>query len=243
VSPTGPAVGPVDELAAVFARMSGLLLSGETVDCAVRLVTGLAAETLPGSVGAGISLFDELGRRETTGASVALVERADELQYELGEGPCLSAWAGRILVRIDDIAAAGCWPRWTRAAEQLGVRSSVSAPLVAGNRALGAIKVYATRPAAYDAVAERRLTMFAAQTAILLAHAQSPDVAPSYTEALVETLRSRDTISTAKGIVMAREGVGEDGAMAILLAQAQRSSRTLRETAQGLVRSTVHPRR
>jgi GAF domain-containing protein len=242
VSLTGPAVA-VDELVAVFAGMSGLLLSGETVDCAVRLVTGLAAETLPGSAGAGISLFDEAGRRETTGASDELVERADALQYEFGEGPCLSAWAGRVLVRVDDTAAADRWPRWTRAAERLGVRSSVSAPLVAGDRALGALKVYATRPAAYDAVAERRLTMFAAQAAMLLAHARSADAARSYSEALVETLRVRDTISTAKGIVMAREGVGEDSATAILMARAQRNSRTLRETAQGLVRSTVRPRR
>ena len=69
---TGTA-GPVDELATVFARMSGLLLSEETVHSSVRLVTSLAADTMPGAIGTAVSLLDAAGRRETTGASDELV--------------------------------------------------------------------------------------------------------------------------------------------------------------------------
>ncbi len=242
-SSTGPSGGPVDELTAVYARMSGLLLSQETVDSTVHLMTGLAAETMPGSVGAGISLLDESGRRETAGASSELVERADDLQYELGEGPCLAARTGRVLVRVDDTATDRRWPRWSRAVEPLGLRACMSAPLVAGDRALGALKVYADRAGAYDASAERRLTMFAAQAAVLLANARSVEATRRYSEALVEALRSRDVISTAKGIVMATEGVGEGGAIALLTARAQRSARSLRDTASGVVRSTARLRR
>ena len=111
-----------DELSAVFARMSGLLLSEETVATALRLVTSLATDTIPGTVGAGVTLIDETGRKSTTGASDPLVERADSLQYELGHGPCLTAWAGRTVVRIDDIAADPRWPEWSAAVEPLGLR-------------------------------------------------------------------------------------------------------------------------
>src|SRR5215213_2879162 len=158
-----------DELSAIFARMSGLLLSEETVTTAVRLVTSLATDTIPGTVGAGVTLIDEAGRKATTGASDPLVERADSLQYQLGQGPCLTAWAGRTVVRIDDIPADPRWPEWSAAVEPLGLWAALSAPLVAGDVALGAIKVYADRPHAYDALAERLLWMFAAQAAILLA--------------------------------------------------------------------------
>ena len=48
-----------EELSAVFARMSGLLLSEETVSTAVRLVTSLAQDCIPGTVGAGVTLIDE----------------------------------------------------------------------------------------------------------------------------------------------------------------------------------------
>src|SRR3954465_12587456 len=80
-----------DELSVVFARMSGLLLSEETVGTAVGLVTALATDAIPGAVGAGVTLVDELGRKTTSGASDPVVEKADAAQYELDEGPCLVA--------------------------------------------------------------------------------------------------------------------------------------------------------
>lgn len=44
---------PLDEeLSTVFARMSGLLLTEETVESALGVVAALALDTVPGSVGA-----------------------------------------------------------------------------------------------------------------------------------------------------------------------------------------------
>ncbi|MEN3358574.1 MAG: hypothetical protein V7637_2556, partial [Mycobacteriales bacterium] len=75
-----------DELSGVFARMSGLLLSRETVQTALRLVTSLAAETVPGATGAGVTLMDEQGRRTTWAATEPEVERADALQVRARRG-------------------------------------------------------------------------------------------------------------------------------------------------------------
>jgi serine/threonine protein phosphatase PrpC len=58
-----------EELSVVYARMSGLLLSEETVTTAVGLVTAPATESIPGVVGAGVTLVDERGRRTTSAAS------------------------------------------------------------------------------------------------------------------------------------------------------------------------------
>jgi hypothetical protein len=81
-----------EELSAVFARMSGLLLSEETVGTAVGLITALATDAIPGTAGAGVTLVDERGAKTTSGASDPVVEKADSAQYELDEGPCLTAW-------------------------------------------------------------------------------------------------------------------------------------------------------
>lgn len=43
----------VGELSAVYARISGLVLSEESVATTLRLVTSLAKDTIPGTVGAG----------------------------------------------------------------------------------------------------------------------------------------------------------------------------------------------
>ena len=228
-----------DELSAVFARMSGLLLSEETVSTAVELITALATDAIPGAAGAGVTLVDERGCKTTSGASDPVVEKADTAQYELDEGPCLVAWAQRALIRIDEIGSDGRWPRWSRAVEPLGLRASLSAPLVAGDRSLGAVKVYARLPCAFDGHAEHLLVMFAAQAAILLANVQSADNARRLSDELKDALRSRDLIATAKGILMAREGIAEELAFSVLMAGAQRQHQTLREAAHALVSSTV----
>src|SRR4051794_41827272 len=85
--------------------MSGLLLSEETVSTAVGLVTALATDAIPGAVGAGVTLVDDRGGKTTSGASDPVVEKADSVQYELDEGPCLAAWAQRALVRLDEIGS------------------------------------------------------------------------------------------------------------------------------------------
>ena len=53
--PTTPDIPLADELAGVFARMSGLLLSEDTVATSLDLLGALAHETVAGSCGAGVS--------------------------------------------------------------------------------------------------------------------------------------------------------------------------------------------
>src|SRR3712207_8586869 len=60
----------------------------------------------------------------------------------------------------------------------------MSAPLVAGDTALGALKVYAAQPGSFDAHSERLLTLAAAQAAILVANAQTRERAQRQSEAL-----------------------------------------------------------
>ncbi len=160
------------ELAAALTQMAGLVLSHETVDTALELVTTLAATTTAGTLGAAVTVVDEHGKRSRA-ASDRLVEQADALQYELDEGPCLTAWRTRELVRIDDTTTDVRWPRWNDAAGRLGVRSVLSAPLLVTGESIGAMKVYCERPQNYGPHDEHVMRLLAAQAGILLANAQS----------------------------------------------------------------------
>jgi GAF domain-containing protein len=223
-------------LAGVLAEMGAVLLSGETVDSAVQLVTGLAVEAIPGSVGAGVTLVDPRGKRSTA-ASDALVERADALQYELDAGPCLTAWRDRVVVRIDDVPADPRWRQWADAVAPLGVSSVLSVPLLSGADCLGAMKVYALRPHAFDDQAERLLHLFAEQAAILLANTQTVSQARRLTSQLTVALETRDVIGQAKGILMARGAGSSAAAFSMLVESSQRSNTKLHEVARRLVAS------
>ena len=240
---SGGALPLAEELSVVFARMSGLLLSQETVATSLQLVTALAHDTVAASSGSGVTLIDAAGRRSAAATSQSPVQDADALQYQLNEGPCLTAWAHRTMVRIDDTTSETRWPRWCGAVQQLGVVSVLSTPLVAGDRALGAMKVYSPRPAAFDAEAERRLAMLAPQAAVLLANMQSHEAATDLSEGLRQALRSRDMIATAKGILMAHDGLDEDGAFALLVSASQREGTKLRDVAHAIVTATARRRR
>ncbi|NBH09912.1 GAF and ANTAR domain-containing protein [Amycolatopsis sp. SID8362] len=224
-----------DELAVVAARMSGLLLSRETVDSVLDLIVSLAGSTIRAAAGAGVTLVDDAGGLATTSASAPLVSAADTLQYDLGEGPCIAALHECAPVRIDDVTTERRWPRWCAAAAGAGLRSVLTAPMTTADGCHGAIKVYATVPGAFGPVDERALMTFAERAAVLVANARACARASRYSDRFKDTLRDRDRVTMAKGFLMGRDGLDEDAAFDRLLALARARGRTPAETAAELV--------
>jgi GAF domain-containing protein len=222
------------DLSVVFRGLSGVLLSDETLQSALRLVTGLATETVPGSSGAGVTLIDG-GRPVTTAASDAVVERADALQYDLDEGPCLDATRQLRVVRVDDLARETRWPAWTPDARALGIASLLSVPLHVRGDLSGALKVYASQPARFGEREERLLGMFAEQAVVLLANVRSREELERANLRLRETVRSRDLVSMAKGVLMAGRDLGERAAFAALVEASQQNDVPVREIAQRIL--------
>lgn len=228
-------LGPVDELAAVFTRVSGLLLTEQTVGIAVQTVTSLAVDTIAGSAGAGISLFNTQGAPTTSAATDTLVEQLDTLQYELDDGPCLNAWRDRAVVSSGSLDTEERWPGWSRRANELGVRSVLSAPLIDHGRALGAMKVYSTEGDAYGEREQDLLRRFATQAAIFVSNVVAAHVAGKVSDALRDTLHTRDLIATARGIVMVRRGMGVEEANRYLMSESYRSREVIRDVAERIV--------
>lgn len=237
---TGAEVEPAgQELTAVFARMSGLLLSQESLTTTLRLVTSLARKTLPHSMGAGVTLVDAAGHKTTAAGTDPIVTEADAMQYELDEGPCLTAWQQQASVRVDDTSTEQRWPHWTAQILPLGLRAALSTPLIAGDQSLGAMKVYAHTAGAFGDHDEQVLSMFAAQAAILVANLQALEAARSISDDLKAALRGRDVIAMAKGILISRDGADEGTALTTLARLAAQRRATLRDTAEATVRAAL----
>ncbi|WP_206785529.1 GAF and ANTAR domain-containing protein [Amycolatopsis sp. MtRt-6] len=227
---------PLDgELAAVAARMSGLLLSRESVDSVLELIVSLASATITAADGVGVTLVDADGGFVTSTASAPLVREADALQYELDDGPCMTALAGCSPQRIDDVATERRWRRWCAAVAGSGLRSAVTAPMVTEDGCHGAIKIYATTPGAFGPADERALATFAERAAVLVANARAYERASRFSDQFKLTLRDRDLITLAKGFLMGRDGLGEDAAFDRLLSLARGHGTSPAETAARLV--------
>lgn len=227
-----------DDLARVFLRMAGLQLSEETVQSALDLVCVLAQETIEGTSGAGVTLIRE-GKKVTAAYSdEEIVKQADDLQYELDEGPCLSAARDKTAYRIDSMSDETRWPRWAPAAAAMGIASCLSTPLLIRGATIGAIKVYSGQDSAYDNRSERILVLFSEQAAVLLTNMVEYSGATEMMAQLKEALVTRDTIGMAKGILMLQEGINEEQAFEMLRTVSQNENLKLRDIARAFVDRT-----
>ena len=182
-----------------------------------------------------MSLINGSGLRQTTAASDAVVAAADALQYEFGEGPCISAWASGETVRVENLASDRRWSRWAPAAAALGISSAVSCPLLSGDLALGAVKVYSDGGQPFRDGTVRLAELFAAQATLFVIHSHAREAAGTLSDRLQESLAQRDTISMAKGVLMARNGTGDEQALRELMMLSRQAGKPLARVAAELL--------
>ncbi|MGK7221279.1 GAF domain-containing protein [Kocuria flava] len=229
------AAEPRDELVAALTRLHAMLLEEPTAPGTLEQLTRITRRVVPAADAAGVSTIDADGTTITTAATDPVVETADALQYDLEEGPCLSAWASAGLQRLEDTAADTRWPAWSAAARDLGIRSVLSAPLVHGGETLGALKVYAREPAVFSAVDEHLLALVAGTAAALLAGGRRPTAPPLLSSALHEVLSHRQLVDRATGVLMERHRTGAAAARRRLEEAAVATGRTPEQVAGELL--------
>ncbi|ADX74500.1 GAF and ANTAR domain-containing protein [Pseudarthrobacter phenanthrenivorans] len=232
---------PLDELSTVIARIQGLLLTEEKVTTAVRLLARAAKESVPGTIGAGVSLLDARGRRTSSGYTDAIVRQADAIQYEYGEGPCLTAWAAEETVLVRDLNDEARWPEWRNGVAGLPILSVVSAPLMAGGESIGSLKLYAAAAGVYDGSSADLLQLFAAPAATLLSHIQASEAPQKMTEGLQASLFTRDQVNRACGVLMERLGISHEAALQLLIRQARQENAALQYISERVIAGTPAP--
>ncbi|MDF2826602.1 MAG: hypothetical protein K0R68_4010, partial [Mycobacterium sp.] len=105
-----------------------------------------------------------------------------------------------------------------------------------------AIKVYAGSAGAYDERAEDLLRRVAAQAAIFVSNVHIAAPADRIGDATKDTLRIRDLIATATGMVAARKGLDPDRAYRQLISLSRSARIPLAELAERMVASPTRPR-
>lgn len=222
-------------LAALLGSAAGGFLTEENASKAVQSLAYVLRDTIPNSAGAGASIINARGRRESSGATDPAVLRADKLQYELGQGPCLSAWAEQRAIIIQDTREENRWPLWTAAVADLPLRSVLSAPLTTDGRRIGAMKIYSPVPMAFDDHSVFLLERLAVPAAVLLGNATDREVRQRLSSQLVEALASRDMVSRAEGVLMERTNLTAAEALHMMLMASLNGDKPLHEIAREIV--------
>jgi transcriptional regulator with GAF, ATPase, and Fis domain len=222
------------DIASGVTELHDVLLSTQSIESFIQELAEQAAQLIADSLSCGITL--SRGRRpETVACSDELAGRVNSLQYDLGEGPCLTALADGRPVRCDDLAADDRWPRFTPQAVASGIRSVLSLPLIAQDRVIGALNLYARARVAFGETETRMAEKFAENAAGALALGQRLVSYAALTDQLRESLASRAVIDQAVGIIMGRESCTQDKAFAALRTASQNRNVKLRALAEEVV--------
>ncbi|MDQ0769322.1 GAF domain-containing protein [Pseudarthrobacter defluvii] len=227
-----------NELAALTGRMGGGFLTEENASKAVQSLAYVLKDSVPGSAGAGASIINVRGRRESTGATDPIVLQADRLQYELGQGPCLSAWAEQRPIIIQDTREETRWPLWTAAVADLPLRSVLSTPLTTEGRHIGALKVYSPLPLAFDDHSVFLIERLATPAAVMLGNVRDRESAQRLSTVLVDALTTRDLISNAQGVLMERMNITAHEALIVMLSAARGEDKPLHLVARDIISGT-----
>ncbi|MFW3169608.1 GAF and ANTAR domain-containing protein [Geodermatophilus sp. CPCC 206100] len=194
----------------------------------------LAARHTPSAQACGLTLARSSGA-VTVSATGPLAQRADEHQYEVDDGPCLEALRAGVVVRVEDMAAEQRWGRFPELAVGLGVRSSLSLPLVVEDRPQGALNLYSTEPRAFAADDETTAARWAEHASGALAVALRIADGDDRADQLLGGLDTRTTIGQAVGLLMSQERCTAEQAFDLLRLASQRRNVKLRDVAATLV--------
>ncbi|SHN84122.1 GAF domain-containing protein [Geodermatophilus obscurus] len=215
-------------------ELLALLASGGDLESFLGDLVSLAARQVVSAEACGLTLS-----RDAAGVTVAssgpLAQRADERQYEVDTGPCLEAMRTGTVVRVTDMATEERWTPYPARAAELGVRSSLSLPLVVEGRSSGALNLYATEPGVFTAADEAAAARWAEQITGALTVALRLADSIERADALVGGLDTRATIGRAVGLLMAQERCTADQAFDLLRIASQRRNVKLRDVAAGVV--------
>jgi hypothetical protein len=182
--------------------------------------------------GASVSTLGTPLGSETIAATDAIAVRLDELQFDLGEGPCWDALRTRQPVLEPDLSRSEVsWPAFSKAVQTEGVGAVFAFPLAIGSVGLGAVDLYSIAPLALTQTQLQQASRLATIVSrVLLQDALKRTGDPQDSDAF-----SRRAIHQATGMVLAQLGVAADDAYLIIQARAFAENRTMREVAKDVV--------
>ena len=132
-----------------MAQAARALDAPETLEEVLERLVRAACTAIPGVDYAGVSIARRTGI-ETMAATDPIVEEADQLQYQLGEGPCLDAMAGQQVAVVADMRTEQRWPRFAPRAVELGVLSQMGVEIFRQGSTVGGLNLYASTTGAFD---------------------------------------------------------------------------------------------
>jgi ANTAR domain len=186
--------------------------------------------------GAAISTIADFLGNETVSASGPLAARLDELQFDLGEGPCWDAMRTGKTILEPDVRSRpnGNWPAFSQAISEHSVGAIYAFPLAFGPLKLGAMELFSGMPRELTSREERQGGVLAGLISRIvldraIRRADEPDILGA------EDQFSRRLIHQATGMVLAQLDTSAEDARLLIQGHAFARNRSMRDIAEEII--------
>lgn len=185
--------------------------------------------------GASVSTIGELLGSETVSATDGQAARLDELQFDLGEGPCWDALRSTRPVLMPDVRRDGptAWPAFFAAIRDDDLSSLFAFPLCVGPLRIGALDLYSVAPVRLDSTQTLQVGAMADVVTRHVLRQALNAVGGEYEE--TGNGFSRRFIHQATGVVLAQLDLSADDARLVIQGHAFAASRTMMDVARDIV--------
>lgn len=189
--------------------------------------------------GTAVSTIGDLLGTETLSASDPVAARLDEMQFDLGEGPCWDALRLRRPILQPDMRTVDgvLWPVFTQAVIAEGIGALFAFPMLVGPLQVGAVDMYAHHPLILSKVQTKRAVELADATARQVLQRALRSVIADSGDGYVEDDNpfSRKIVHQATGMVLAQLNINVDDARMVIQAHAFANNRSMMDVAQDIL--------
>ena len=207
-----------------FAQLAQELAAAPDEESRLQIAVDAAVALVEGCDHAGITINERRGL-VTRVSSDEVVQQANELQADLGEGPCLDVMRDQETLVSADLEQEKRWPTWAkRVREDLGVGSMMSLLIYTHPNSFGALSLYARVGRRFDADDLAVGQALAAHLSVIVSAERQIDQ-------LGVAMDNRTTIGRAEGILMERLGISADQSFDYLRRVSSTTNRKLVEVA------------
>jgi hypothetical protein len=187
--------------------------------------------------GAGIIVMSDSGPGAMLASTDGPARTMEELQFALGEGPCVDASKSGRPVLQPDLPHTGPqrWPGFAAGALAAGVRAVFAFPLQVGVIRVGVLDLYRDVEGQLDGPQLAEALAFADAATLVLLHLQASSAENDPGSGLVAIVEDRDEIHQATGMISVQAMLGLAEALALLRAHSYSAGRPVLDVARDVV--------
>lgn len=199
---------PIDPraLAKSIERLQGAGLHDNRLSQALLRVVD-ETEHVFGVDGAGLMLLAQDDQLRYVAASDERGRVLEQIQEQVGEGPCLAAFDTGEPSATSDAPTDQRWPVFGRLVAEHGIHAVLGVPVDLQGRSIGTLNVYAVRAHGWDSGEQQAIGAYARVAGVMLGTAANAEVKDEVAGQLQRALDHRVVIEQAKGVLMERHGI------------------------------------